>query len=54
MVKQLAGTIEQVEYNIVPHRRAVLASTFGPSLRRHMKELHQARMTYGPVRLGKV
>jgi len=54
MVKQLAGTIEQVEYNIVPHRKAVLASTFGPSLRRHVKELQQSRQAYGPVRLGKV
>jgi HEXXH motif-containing protein len=54
LVKQLAETIEQVEHNIAPHRKAVLASTFGPSLRRHVKELQQARQTYGPVRLGKV
>lgn len=54
LVKQLAESIEQVEHNIAPHRKAVLASTFGPSLRRHIKELHQARQTYGPVRLGKV
>jgi hypothetical protein len=54
LVKQLAESIEQVEHNIAPHRKVVLASTFGPPLRRHIKELHQARMTYGPVRLGKV
>jgi HEXXH motif-containing protein len=54
LVKQLAEAIEQVEHNIAPHRKAVLASTFGPSLRRHIKELHQARQTYGPVRLEKV
>jgi HEXXH motif-containing protein len=54
LVKQLAETIEQVEQNIAPHRKAVLASQFGPALRRHAKELHQARQTYGPVRLGKV
>ena len=54
LVKQLAETIEQVEQRIAPHRKAVLASKFGPSLRRHVKELHQARQTYGPVRLGKV
>jgi hypothetical protein len=54
LVKQLAEAIEQVEHNIAPHRKAVLASTFGPALRRHVKELHQARHTYGPVRLGKV
>ncbi|TKB64711.1 MAG: hypothetical protein E8D47_11275 [Nitrospira sp.] len=53
LVKQLAETIEQVEQNIAPHRKAVLASKFGPALRRHVKELHQARQTYGPVRLGK-
>ena len=54
LVKQLAEAIEQVEHNIAPHRKAVQASTFGPALRRHIKELHQARQTYGPVRLGKV
>jgi hypothetical protein len=54
LVKQLAEAIKQVEHNIAPQRKAVLASPFGPALRRHMKELHQARQTYGPVRLGKV
>ena len=54
LVKQLAETIEQVEQKIVPHRKAVLASQFGPALRRHAKELQQARQIYGPVRLGKV
>jgi len=53
MVKQLEETIEQVERNIAPQRKAVLASQFGPSLRRHIKELQQARQTYGPVRLSK-
>jgi hypothetical protein len=53
LVKQLAETIDQVEHNIASHRKAVLASTFGPALRRHIKELHQARQTYGPVRLSK-
>jgi hypothetical protein len=54
LVKQLSEATEQVEQNIAPHRKAVLASTFGPYLRRHVKELQQARQTYGPVRLGKV
>jgi len=54
LVKQLAESIEQVEHNIAPHRKAILASKFGPALRRHVKELQQARLTYGPVRLGKV
>jgi HEXXH motif-containing protein len=53
LVKQLADTIEQVEHNIAPHRKSVLASQFGPALRKHVKELHQARQTYGPVRLSK-
>ena len=53
LVKQLEESIEQVERNIAPHRKAVLASFFGPALRRHIKELHQARQTYGPVRLSK-
>jgi hypothetical protein len=53
LVKQLAEAIEQVEQSIAPHRKAVLASKFGPALRRHVKELHQARQTYGPVRLSK-
>ena len=53
LVKQLAEAIEQVEHNVAPHRKAVLASKFGPALRRHVKELQQARQTYGPVRLSK-
>ena len=53
LVKQLAETIEQVEHNIAPHRKAILASKFGPALRRHIKELQQARQTYGLVRLNK-
>jgi HEXXH motif-containing protein len=54
LVKQLTEAIEQVEQNIAPHRKTVLTSKFGPALRRHVKELQQARQTYGPVRLGRV
>jgi len=54
LLKQLSAAIGQIEHHIAPHRKAVLASTFGPTLRRHIKELQQARQTYGPVRLGKV
>jgi hypothetical protein len=54
LVKQLVESIEQVEHNIAPHKKAILASTFGPALRRHGKELQQARQTYGPARLGGV
>jgi hypothetical protein len=48
LVKQLAETIEQVEHNIAPHRKAVLASTFGPAFHRHVSQLQQVRQTYGP------
>ena len=54
MIGQLAEAIDQAERSIAPHRKAVLSSTFGPALRRHIEELRKARMTYGPVRLGKV
>jgi len=54
LVTQLADTIEQVENNIAPHKKVILASTFGPALRRHVKELQKARQTYGPVRFGEV
>jgi hypothetical protein len=54
LVKQLEETIEQVEQNVAPHRKAVLASKFGPAIRRHIKELQQARQTYGPVRLSRM
>jgi HEXXH motif-containing protein len=54
LVKQLAESIEQVEHDIAPHKKKVLASTFGPAFRRHVEELQKARRTYGPVHLGKV
>jgi HEXXH motif-containing protein len=53
LVRQLEEAIGKVERNIAPHRRGVQRSTFGPALRRHIEELHTARMTYGPVRLSK-
>lgn len=54
LVRQLADAIGKVERRIAAHRKEVLRSKFGPSLRQHVKELQQARQTYGPVRLGKV
>ena len=54
MVGQLTEAIDQVERSIAPHRKAVLQSKFGPALRRHSKELQQARQLFGPVRLGEV
>ncbi len=53
MAGQLAEAIEQVERSIAPHRKAVLSSKFGPSLRRHGEELRKARQIYGPIRLSK-
>ncbi|MBH0194602.1 MAG: hypothetical protein HP494_03160 [Nitrospira sp.] len=54
MVSQLAEAIEQIEQSMTPHRTTILASTFGPALRRHVEELKKARMTYGPMRLSEV
>ncbi len=53
LVKQLTATVEEVEQSIGLHRKAVLASKFGPALRKHMKELQQARELYGPGRLSR-
>ena len=53
LVRELEEEIGEAEQRIARHRKAVLASTFGPALRRHIKELQQARQTYGPVRLSK-
>jgi HEXXH motif-containing protein len=54
LVGQLTDAITQVERSIAPHRKAVLASTFGPAFRKHVRELQQARQVFGPVRLGEV
>ncbi len=54
LVGQLAGAIGKIERKMAPHKKEVIRSTFGPALRRHEEELQRARMTYGPVRLGKV
>jgi len=53
LVRQLEEAIEKAERRIARHRNIVLKSKFGPALRRHIKELQQARQTYGPVRLSK-
>jgi HEXXH motif-containing protein len=54
LVGQLVEAITKVERNIAPYRKAVLSSKFGPSFRRHVKELQRARQTYGPVRLSRM
>lgn len=53
MAGQLAEAIEQVERSIASHRKQVLRSKFGASLRRHVEELRKARQIYGPIRLSK-
>jgi HEXXH motif-containing protein len=53
LVGKLAEGIEQVERESQRFRRDVERSKFGPALRKHIKELQQARQTYGPIRLSK-
>ncbi|SLM46324.1 conserved protein of unknown function [Nitrospira japonica] len=53
LVRQLEEEISKAQQRIMCHRNEVLASKFGPTLRKHIKELHAARQTYGPVRLSK-
>jgi HEXXH motif-containing protein len=47
LVKQLEEAIVSAERHMSRHRKAVFASSFGPSLRRHVAELQQARQRYG-------
>jgi HEXXH motif-containing protein len=49
LVKRLEEAIMKAERQISRHRRAVLASSYGASLRRHVSELRLARRTYGPM-----
>ena len=51
LVKHLEEAIAKAEQHMSRHRRTVLASRHGPSLRRHVLELRQARHTYGPMKL---
>jgi HEXXH motif-containing protein len=53
LMGQLAEAIDRVDADSHRFKREVLRSTFGPSLRRHIKELRKARQTYGPIRLTK-
>jgi HEXXH motif-containing protein len=54
LVAQLAEAIERVERSAGRFKNDVLRGSFGPALRRHIQELHKARITYGPVRLEKI
>ena len=51
LVKQLEDAIMNAEQQISRHRRAVLASSYGSLLRRHVSELRDARRAYGPMTL---
>jgi hypothetical protein len=53
LVGQLTEAIDQVERESKPLKREVERSVFGSVLRKHIKELQQARQTYGPVRLSR-
>jgi HEXXH motif-containing protein len=51
LVRQLDEAIAMAEEKIHRRRSTVLASRFGPALRKHVEELKQARQTYGPLNL---
>lgn len=51
LVKHLEEAIMNAERQISRHRRAVLASSYGSSLRQHISHLRHARRTYGPMTL---
>ena len=50
LVSSLKREIDKVEKQIAPFERAVLRSKHGAELKRHRKELAEARKIYGPVR----
>jgi HEXXH motif-containing protein len=54
LVGLLTEAIEKVERDSEHFKRDVARSSFGPTVRKHVNALQQARHTYGPVRIGKV
>jgi HEXXH motif-containing protein len=54
LVRQLEEAIAKAEQKIACHRKSVLASPFGPALRKHRNALQQARQAYGPIHLGAI
>jgi HEXXH motif-containing protein len=54
LINELEDAIGQTERQMSRYRTAVLASSFGSSLRRHVAGLRQARETYGPMPLNQV
>jgi HEXXH motif-containing protein len=53
LVELLTEAIGQVECESERFEREVERSPFGRDLRKHIKDLREARQTYGPVRLSK-
>lgn len=54
LVGLLTEVVEQVEHESERLKREVEHSAFGQALRKHVKELQQARQTHGPIRFGKI
>lgn len=54
LINELKDAIGQTERQMSRYRKAVLASSFGSSLRRHVAGLRQAREAYGPMPLNQV
>ncbi len=52
LVRELLAAITHVERISMQFRHDVERSSFGPALRRHIKELQRARHTYGPIRVN--
>lgn len=53
LVRQLEEAIGETDQRITRYRKVVLNSKLGSALRRHVRELQEARHSYGPVRLSK-
>jgi len=52
LVESLKQEIRRVKTRIARYERSVLASRYGPELRRHRRELRAARQTYGSANLS--
>jgi len=53
LVGLLTDAIDQMECQSERFKREVYRGTFGPALQKHIRQLQQARRTYGPIRLSK-
>jgi len=54
LIKDLEEAILKAEKQISCHRKAVLASSYGPALRKHVFDLRQVRAAYGHTQLNQV